>query len=347
MGASFRRLRWSRPLAAALVAGAAALACSEDIAPQFAVQGTGTLDGLVFFDVDRNRAYDPSAGDTVVVGATVLVRERGSTQTISGGQAVTDAAGRFRVASLPPGTHDLFVDTTTVPAGMAICQNPVPVTIAINLVRFTEVVARGGCVVPIADAEAQPANTFVTVQGIVTAAPGQLRSAGDNAYIEDQSGGVQLFGSALAGRGIAVGDRIEVSGDLITFNTELEVAGALRVNEIVPGVTVPQPTTATTAEIAAAGSPPTQDLLGRFLRVVKVQAAAFQSGGGRNAVINDGSGPTEMRIESGVLADTNAIDTQFPGGRCYDVVGVLGTFNGTAQLKPRTLADIQEVSCTP
>jgi len=347
MGALFRRLRWSRPLAAVLVAGTAALACSEDIAPQFVVQGTGTLDGLVFFDADRNRAYDPSAGDTVIVAATVLVRERGSAQTLSGGQAVTDAAGRFRIAGLPPGTHDLFVDTTTVPAGMAICQNPVAVTITIDLVRFTEVVARGGCVVPIADAEANPVGTFVTVEGIVVAAPGQLRSAGDNAYIEDQSGGILLFGSALAGRGIAIGDRIEVSGDLALFNTETEVAGALRVNNIVVGAATPQPATVTTAEIAAAGAPPTQNLLGRFLRVVKVQAAAFQSGGGRNAVINDGSGPTEMRIESGVLADTNAIDTQFPGGKCYDVVGVLGTFNGTAQLKPRTLADIQEVPCTP
>ena len=346
MGAFLRRTGGRRALIAALVAGAAALACSEEIAPQFVIQGTGTLDGLVFFDADRNLAYDPSAGDTVVVGATLLVRERGSAQTISGGQAVTDAAGRFRITGLPPGTHDLFVDTTTTPAGMAFCQNPRRVTIAINLSRFAEVTARGGCVIPIADAEANPVGTFVTVEGIVVAAPGQLRSAGDNAYIEDASGGIQLFGSALAGRGIAIGDRIEVSGDLMLFNTETEVIN-LQVNSIVVGAATPQPATVTTAEITAAGAPPTQNLLGRLLRIVKAQAAPFMSGGGRNAVFDDGTGATEVRIESGVLADTNAIDTQFPGGKCYDVVGVLGTFNGTAQLKPRTLADIQEVPCTP
>jgi hypothetical protein len=329
-----------------------AAACATDPAPPFVITGTGGLEGLVFFDADRSGSYDPAAGDDVVVGATVLARERGTGQTLSGGQAVTGADGRFVIAGLPPGTHDLFVDTATTPAGVFFCQNPLPATVEIDLVRFLAVTGRGGCVIPILDAEALGVGNFVTIQGIVTAAPGHLRSAGDNAYIEDGSGGIQLFGSALAGRGIVPGDRIEVSGDMVLFNGETELAGALQVNDIVPVVTVPQPLAVTTADVAAAGAPPTAPLQGRFLRLIRAQQmTAFATGGARNAVFDDGSGPTEVRIESGLIPTAADVATTFPYDpgtpRCYDVTGVLGSFNGVAQLKPRILADMQEVPCTP
>lgn len=329
-----------------------AAACAADPAPAYVIAGTGGLEGLVFFDADRNGSYDPAAGDDLVAGATVLARERGTTQTLSGGQAVTGADGRFTIAGLPPGTHDLFVDTTTTPAGIFFCRNPSPATVEVDLVRFLAVTGRGGCVIPILDAEALGTGNFVTIQGIVTAAPGQLRSQGDNAYIEDGSGGIQLFGSALAGRGIVPGDRIEVSGDMVLFNGETELAGALQVNEVVPAVVVPQPLAVTTAEVAAAGAPPTAPLQGRFLRLTRAQQmTAFATGGGRNAVFDDGSGPTEVRIESGLIPTAADVATTFPYDpgtpRCYDVTGVLGSFNGVAQVKPRTIADMQEVSCTP
>lgn len=343
------RRRMGRLALVGLVAGFGALACDDEIAPPFTIDGTGAVEGLVFFDADRNAAFDPSAGDAAAADVTVLMRVRGTTQTLSGGQAVTDADGRFRIAGLPAGSHDLFVDTLTAPAGVKFCQNPQPVTVAISLVRFVPVPGRQSCLIAILDAEAQSVNTFVTVQGLVTVAPGQHQSA--NAYIEDASGGVQLFGSALQGRGIAIGDRIEVSGNITLFNNEIEVAGALRVDDIVTGFAVPQPTAVTTAEAAAAGSPNTAPLQGRLIRLTRAQqASAFTSGGSRNAQFNDGSGVTEVRIESGLIANSADVATTLPydaaSPRCYDVTGVLGSFNGTAQVKPRTLADMQEVACT-
>lgn len=338
-------------LFATALACAAVLACDDDITSAFRIEGTGTLEGLVFFDADRNEAFDPSAGDSVVAGATLLVRERGTEQTFSGAQDVTGTDGRFRIQNLPPGTHDLFLDTTTVAAGVAFCQNPQPVSIAINLVRFAPVPGRGGCVIPILDAEALTVGTFVTVQGIVTVAPGQHRTQGDNAYIEDQSGGILLFGSALVGRGIAVGDRIEVSGSTTLFNqSEIEVAGALRVNEIVPGVAVPQPAAKTTAQVVAAGPDYADELQGRLVRLTRAQqASGFTLGGNRNARFDDGSGPTEVRIEAGLIANSADVATTFPynaaAPKCYDITGVVSSFFGAAQLKPRTLADMQEVPC--
>ncbi len=318
--------------------------CEKDPAPPFVVEGVGALEGVVFYDADRNGAFDPSAGDSAVAGARLVVRERGTDQTLSGGEATSDVGGRFSVASLPAGTHDLFLDTTSVAAGVAFCQNPSPVTIAIDLVRFAPVAGREGCVIAIADAEALTEGEFVTIQGLVTAAPGQIRS--EATYLEDASGGTQVFDGTFLNLGIEVGDRIEISGTLSSFAGEFEIVGA-QLNAIDKAFAVPVPATVTTAEIAAAGAPPTAPLQGRFLMVLKAQqTTAFTGGGGRNASFDDGSGAMEVRIEVGVIANAGDVATQFPPGKCYDITGALGSFNAVAQLKPRTVADMKEVPCT-
>ncbi|MDO8667207.1 MAG: hypothetical protein Q7J79_11380, partial [Gemmatimonadales bacterium] len=141
-------------------------------------------------------------------------------------------------------------------------------------------------------------------------------------------------------------------GNMTLFSGELEVAGALRVNEVVPNFTVPQPTAVTTAQAAAAGSPPAVALQGRLVRLTRVeQKSAFATGGGRNALFDDGSGPTEVRIESGLVLSSAAVATTFPydpaAPKCFDITGALGSFNSVAQVKPRTVADMQEVPCSP
>jgi hypothetical protein len=331
-------------LAVAALALAAA-ACDPEIAPQFVLQGAGALDGLLFTDADRNGAFDPSAGDDPVPGVTLLVRERGTEQTFTGATVVTDAGGRFTVPELPLGTHDLFIDTTTVPSGVAFCQNPVQVTIARGQVRFAPVGGRFGCIIDIADAEAQPQGTFVTVRGLVTAAPGQIRS--EASYIEDETGAVQLFDGDLRTLGIEVGDRIEVSGTLGSFGQELEILDNVTLNAIDKAFAVPVPDTLTSAEVAAAGAPPTNPVQGTFVIVRRAQQmSAFTLGGGRNAQFNDGSGVMEVRIEVGLIASSGDVTTTFPNtGACYDITGVIGSFNLVAQLKPRTLADLEVVPC--
>ncbi|MBI4410111.1 MAG: hypothetical protein HY561_10415 [Gemmatimonadetes bacterium] len=316
--------------------------CDDEPAPPFDISGTGDLAGFIFFDANEDGRFDPSDGDFAVSGVGVEVRERNTTSAFSGGQAQTDASGQFLIEDLPVGTHDLFIDESTVPAGVNICANPVNVSIFVNEPQFVSIDGRPGCLIPIAEAKTKPLGEVVVVRGIVTAFPGQIEN--NFTYIEDETAGLFIFGSALMGKGIEVGDLIEVSGTTTVFNGQFEITGpVLRVH--LKGVAVPTPRLVTTAEIAASGSDPLHDLQNRFVRVEKARlTGAFGVTNVQNAPIDDGSGAAEMRVDDGV-ADRTQLNTIFTVGKCYSMNGFAANFRGTGQFFPRSLADVQEVPC--
>lgn len=333
----------------ALSIGALAVACGNDEpAPPFEVNGTGTLEGLLFFDANRDGIFDPSAHDSVLGNVNVSLRERGTTSVIAGSTTSTNVAGRFTLTGLPVGTHDLVIDTTGIGNGVAFCQNPIPVTIYVNEPQFSNVAARAGCVITIAEAEAKAQGQTSTITGIVTARPNQISGTSGFWYIEDRTGGTQLFG-LTGGRTIAVGDSVEVTGTLTTFSNELEFVAPGQINVLVPNVRTITPLVVTTKQ-AATPTTLNDPLLGRLVQVKKAQQkTAFTSGGGRNATFDDGSGAVTVRIESGLVTNSADVTTTFPlttPGKCYDITGILRNFTSGPQLTPRSLSEMVEVPCT-
>ncbi|MBW3569522.1 MAG: hypothetical protein KY467_00310 [Gemmatimonadetes bacterium] len=330
-------------LAAALVAG-----CDPDIAPPFTIEEPGAVEGLAFFDADEDGVFDPSDGDYALSGVQVQFRVRGTNQLLAGGTVTSDAQGRFLVGNLPAGTHDAFIVPGTLPAGVLVCSNPLQVTVEPGVTRFFRLQTRGGCLVFIDVAENQPPNSVVVVRGIVTAAPNQLRAGGDYTYIQDATGGIRIFGSSLAGMGIEVGDRLEVSGTIGLFNDDLQISNPT-VRSLTKDFGSVAPQATTTGAIAAAGPTPRAPLQGRLVKVSRAQVTgAFGAGGlnNRNAIINDGSGATQIRFESGVYADPSTLPATYPVGKCFDITGVVGNFRGAGQIFPRTRADVVEVPCS-
>jgi hypothetical protein len=317
-------------------------ACEDDVPPPFEIAGTGSVEGLLFLDADRNGLYDPSAGDVLLPDVNVQLFERGTANAIAGASGRTDASGRFAIDSVQPGSHELFVDTVGIGAGVFFCQNPIPVDIFLNETRFEPVAARGGCVITIAEAELRALNTPVTIRGTVTSSVGQ--TVGDVAYIQDATGGMQIFRISGANT-LAIGDVVEVTGNLITFNSEFEVANG-RVNERTTGTPV-APKVVTTARITQAATNARDPDIGRLIQVNGAELlTTFSAGGGRNANIDDGSGVAVIRIEAGVEPTPANINTRLTPGRCYNIVGILRQFGTVGQLTPRSYSDIQEVPCT-
>lgn len=334
-------------LCLALAAGLAA--CDSDVAPAFEVDGTGSIEGVVFFDADRNGVYDPSAGDSSLSGVGILVRERGTQQTLAGGTGTTGANGRFVISGVEPGTHDLVVDTATA-GGLKFCQNPAPVTVYIGERQFSSVPARIACIISIAAAE-QTRGQTVVVQGIITSAPGQTRS--QYTYIQDETGGIRIFSAVPEGKGLEIGDRIEVTGLIAEFSGDLQLAGTVSLGAIQKNAFQITPESVTTGQLRAAGSDPAARELGLLvtIRGARIETAFGANGAnGRNVWIDDGSGLAQIRFESAMFPGSTtdaqaALTAAYPVGKCYDITGVTGAFNGDGQIFPRTLADIQEVTC--
>jgi len=336
------RLATCAVLAAVVVA---ASACdSGDPAPPFEVTGTGSLQGLLFFDANGDARFDPSSGDTVLKNVPLALFERGTTTQIGTG-VTTDANGRFSITGVPVGTLALAIDTAGMGGQPAFCENPIPVTIFLNEAQFSNIAGRPGCVITITAAEQKPQGSSVTITGIVTATPGQISASSNYWYVQDATSGVELFGIALGGRTIALGDSVEVTGTLTTFQNELEISNGT-LGRHVPNVRQVQPVTVTTRQ-AATPTSLSDPLLGQLIRLVKAQQTSGYTGGaGRNATLDDGTGPVTIRIESAILSDTAAIDTRFAVGKCYDAVGILRNFSTGPQFTPRSLNEVVEVPCT-
>lgn len=329
---------------ATLIAAAAVAGCDDDIAPAFSVDGSGQLEGLVFFDVSEDRVFDPADGDFAIEGVRVEVQARGTGEAFSGATDLSGEDGRFTIADLPAGTHDLVIDETTVPAEVSICQNPLQVSVFIDETQFQQVQGRPGCLITIDAAKEVGIGEFVIVEGIVTSFPGQIES--NFVYIEDETAGLFLFAPNLMGQGIEVGDLIEVGGSTALFNGQFQLGSDTQLRRLLEDVEEPEPTVVTTADIADSGADSFDDLQNRFVRVegAELLEGFADSGNEQNATIDDGSGPVQIRVDDGVAPEGD-LDTIFSVGTCYDINGFAAQFNGTGQIFPRSLDDVAEVPC--
>jgi len=320
-------------LGAVLVAALAA-ACVDQPAPAFSPEGTGSISGLLFYDADNNGQFTPVGGDTLLSGVSIRLMDRADEDVLA--TTTTSASGTFTFAGVPLGTHSLQVDTALTGA-LVFCVNPLPATVYRDENRFLSVPGKVGCVIPIDSAEALPQGADITVSGIVTTSQGWFRN--DNSYIEDLTGGINIFGLP-ATLGLQAGDSIEVTGVMANFGGELQV-NQPRVTTVKRGVGEEEPDERTAVQMA--GVTPTSRDVGRLLVIRDAQVTNLTSATDRDGTITDATGQVALRLDSNAL--TSITTAAFEAGKCYDIVGILGIFNGTPQLKPRIPADVIEVPC--
>jgi hypothetical protein len=321
---------------------AMAIACAEDPSPVEPIDDTGTVAGIVFFDRDNNGQFTPTAGDSALAGVVVHVLLRGTDSVIA--RPVTGANGRW-TATVPVGTHDVNVvrNPQIVAANLVFCGGARPSVYA-GEQTFVPTPVKFGCVVRINVAEPRPVNSTVTIAGIVTAQPGRFRTQGDNIFIQDPTGGIQVFGASLIPLGLQEGDSIEVTGEIALFSTQVQLVNPRVALNIRRGAGVPSPVVRTTGTLAGITSGVSADV-GRLVAVRRVQIGAFGFGGqAGNAQMNDGSGPAVLRLDGAAFTSIGV--SRFVAGRCYDITGILGFFNNAIQLQPRALTDVTEVPCT-
>jgi DNA/RNA endonuclease YhcR with UshA esterase domain len=187
----------------------------------------------------------------------------------------------------------------------------------------------------IASVKTQPIGTRVTVAGVATVGASATAPFGARTfYIQDATSGAMIFFSPSASAVVVnAGDSVRVSGVVNAFSGEFEVDTA-QVTTLRTGATIPAPRVVTGAQIAA------RTFEGELVRTNDVEIVTVPTGTGTTfTVVARAADGTEFQVRI-ANANTGITRSNFTVGARYDLIGILGSFNGTAQLKPRTTADI-------
>jgi beta-lactamase superfamily II metal-dependent hydrolase len=178
----------------------------------------------------------------------------------------------------------------------------------------------------------------VKVRGTVTSI--NFRPAGTEYYIQDATGGIDIFAGATSFGSFGIGTTVEAAGSITQFNGLTE----LQVTTVTPtgSATAPTPQLITLSQLGDGGAG--EAVEGRLIRVdaVTITNGSFPaSGATANVTITDATGSALMRIDS----DTNIDGTPTTAGT-FSVVALASQFvaappfDSGYQILPRSLSDI-------
>ena len=206
-----------------------------------------------------------------------------------------------------------------------------------------------GAPIPIAETKVNDANgsavrlgDLVTVRGIVTVG-GQF---GSPSYLQDNSGGMSIFGSAFSSA-VQIGDEVLVSGIIAQFNG-LNQLNFQTLHSIISSGNNVEPLAATPSQLNGDGIGGVENFEGRLVRlngvlVTELNGSAVANWAYKNYRLT-GSSPSDT-VQIRIDNDTQIIGMVAPAGR-FDVVGVLSQFKsaipfiGGYQIMPRVPEDV-------
>ena len=154
---------------------------------------------------------------------------------------------------------------------------------------------------------------------------------GNTAYIQDNTGGIAIYGNLVTEAGLYnIGDRIRVTGTRAVYNELIQISDVETVEYL--GV-ADEPIEAKEITLA--------ELDNYRGQLVKITDMTFPDPGqlffgNANYLVSDESGQAELRIDS----DVDALVGKVQPESCAEVIGVVGRYNEINQLLPRMLEDL-------
>jgi DNA/RNA endonuclease YhcR with UshA esterase domain len=295
----------------------------------------GVVSGVVYRDENANGAFEST--DTPGPGITVYLR-RDSAGPATGivDSTVTGNDGAYRFARVAPGTYFVaFRNPGTISFGAA--GDTRRVTVSPQGTFTLSPSFTGSLIIGILEARTKAVGATVAVVGNVTVRPGTFpvgTTANSEIWIQDATGGIAVVNVPTADSATyALGDQVEVTGPISLFSGQRQIA-ATRVRRLAAG-TVVAPLSLTAAQARALGTNE-----GRLVRVNGVTVATIPTGtGAAFTVIGTDAGGDTVQIRVNGLP-TGLTRASFTVGSRYNLTGVLTQFNGVAQIKPRTAADL-------
>jgi beta-lactamase superfamily II metal-dependent hydrolase len=179
----------------------------------------------------------------------------------------------------------------------------------------------------------------VRLRGIVTAGTGVYSGSNTDIFVQDATGGVNVFKQAALEPEVAEGDKIEVEG-FVDHMAGLTRITSPEIRIRASGVNMPEPVVLTTEQVAAGAA----DYEGSMVRLEEVHIAGgtWPAVGSDGAVlVDDGSGACRLFVDedAGLPTASEIPDT-------FDVTGILGQYDATFpfisgyRIMPRSRLDI-------
>jgi MYXO-CTERM domain-containing protein len=181
----------------------------------------------------------------------------------------------------------------------------------------------------------------VRVRGTAIVGPGVIQPGRVQFALVDGTAGIAVFDNTPGSSPpmFEAGDVLEVTGTLNVFRGLTQIGQNVRID--ITGEQAPVPTTTVTVgQLLAAGN----DLESRLVTITDVDFVMPRAtwpddatqGGTWNVRVTDGTGELTLRVTPGAVGVFGAAAPQFG----FHVTGVVGEFDGTWQIFPRSAADI-------
>ncbi len=285
-------------------------------------------------------SWSHNAGDVSFTNMTATASVSGDTVYLTGLSMSADSTVITVQDITAPDTTGSYIIRFQTKASVTyanIGQSPQVVVFGIPL-TIAEIKANDANGIPL------KLGQLVTVRAVVTVA----NQFGGPSYIQDNTGGMGIFGSSFS-TAVNIGDEVIVSGKVDPFNGLFEITSPILHSIASTGNDVIVPVV-TCAQLFGDGVGGVEEYEGRLVRVNAVTVADTfgtpianwtVSGAGTNYRLFDASGHVDVRVDNGVdFANTPSPQSAF------DIIGVMSQFKTTSpyiggyQLMPRYAADI-------
>jgi DNA/RNA endonuclease YhcR with UshA esterase domain len=184
-------------------------------------------------------------------------------------------------------------------------------------------------IISIASAEGKENGEEVLVQGIVTAIPGQLSS--NYFYIQDETGGIQIYNYDKDFPTLTEGDLISVMGEISSISGErrIKIVDPLDIT-MINHKEIDPPMERIISDI-------TNDQVGEYIQTTGVVVSTS----GDTFSIADSKG---KEIKVIIKEGTNIEKPAMKKGDTFQIAGVLSTYNGILRILPFKQEDVKIVS---
>jgi|GEM_PF-6098146 len=164
----------------------------------------------------------------------------------------------------------------------------------------------------------------VSTSGVVTAHPGQLSTS--YFYIQDETGGIQVYSSSKSFPSLAIGDQVEVGGVTSEANSEKRIRIGSAADVRVTGRSTIAPRRIKTGEVGEA-------LEGQLVKIVGM----VDETSGDTFYLSDGSPRARVLIQE----ETGIDKPRMEKGDSVTVVGIVSQYRETYRVMPRLPEDFE------